>query len=468
MSSTPSNSRRGYISALVLILLIAFGTVIVSNISSLATDSLARLEWDRMRQVAAEAEGLEVIVKEAVLAQLETALSSSAKTFEQDLNDRLTALYGSSEVSYSVMMESLPTLPTHVFFPAASPAAADQASSMGFGSTSLRNILALGPATDLGTVQVDFSRSLSDRIGTMTRTVRVAARIYSVPLTNFDGVAYARPSDSGTTTIRAPLASTAMLLHQDLTAFEASGGRLWLVSSLDPRVDTTAIGHLRDPSGNLPYYYRNHVSVSWNLAKYLWRQDYLNTLHSAAGVSGTVDFGRPDPELTGVTFDLEENRLEIALSEVDVPIVQVIDAGGARTVRLVDGGGNRTTPIYLVLDNRSVWHPPLARTRLELDLRGARPVIIVGFGVEVDHANDADSVLFGSLLLDPNSTVNYSGSGGSLQILGSFFWDGTQDVFGSSQNFRLAGSREERIAAKMALAPIAPRVVVVGTTHRVL
>ena len=324
-----------------------------------------------------------------------------------------------------------------------------------------------GPVTDLGRLTYTFARASTQAPGE-DATYTVNADLFSVPLTNVDVVAYGLPS-SGLIPAQAPALPPGTV---------GSGVSALVVTSNDPGNDPTAFPDLFAPSGpeQLPYQYRNAASFAWNAYEYLWNIAYQDALLNAGktqadpgnqAVSGTdptpptgalYDFSVPafdaanpgnypcNPTIAGLS--LSGSTLTVDCSAVRSQVIAIVDAEGVGTVN-ISGSASSGTPFVLLIRNTAGAQ---GRTQVNFSGSNSRPVIFY-----LENANvvfTGSPQIEGALFLDPTTSA-----------AGAVTWFGHLSFYGPASPLgTLALALNDDPAVKAALAPLAPRVLLVSTS----
>ncbi|HVW21061.1 MAG TPA: hypothetical protein VHC86_07575 [Opitutaceae bacterium] len=465
--------RRGMASVAVLLFAMVAVLVIMANFKLNYAVSMSGDAFDSFNSQTVEKNGIAQIVKESLLAVGETAPAASPNTVQTEIQDRLGSMTFPAGVSVS--LSSADTPPSNGFFPFAAPAAASEPAYFssaprglaGMGGL-LTSLAMQGPVADLGRYNYLFGRA-SARAPGESWTYAVAADLFSVPLTNVDVVAYGLPS-SGTVPSQAPAVPPGTF---------GSGVSTLVVTSNNPANDPTAYPDLYAPQGGtevLPYQFRNAASFSWNAYEYLWNHTYQDGLLAAAQAEadpgnqpasgadptpphGAVyDFSVPafdpgnpgsypcNPTISGVT--VSGNSLTIDCSQVQSQVIAIVDSEGAGHVT-IDGTTGTGNPFILLVRNTAGG---LGKTQVTFAGDNGRPAIYY-----LENSNVAfsgDPAVAGALFFDPTTVAS-----GTVSWTGHFSFYGNASPLGT-----LAISINDSLAVKEALAPLAPRVLLVSTT----
>jgi hypothetical protein len=424
------------------------------------------LAFDSYHSQMVEMAGLQQVVQESILALRSTApINDTNTTINGEINARLSAMSFGSGVSVTLAGASIP--PAHVFFPLGpAPAISNlpmfttttvQPCIAGTGNRMLR-FLTSGPASDLGTDPAgvapysysiySFSRK-ADNSTAENRTITVAARLFSVPVTNIDCIAYGLPSSGSV-----PPSDPAMP-----NGFFANGISRLVTTLNDPGKDQTFYPDLFDPNnaGSLGYQWQNNVLFSWDAYEYIWSNAYQNALLNAAGPAGTYDFQAPvNPPINGVTYD--DSSVYIDLSSVTT---NTLASGAPAPLAVVDAEGGNNVEIYGSAAGNSLNASPLL---LYLRNTGPQPTLVTFFGDNnrpiILICRQCKLMFFGNpqfqgaIILDPNSTAT-----GSATLYGHLSFYYAANPF-PGWNLTLNDSP----GVKTALAPLAPRALLISTS----
>ncbi|HEX3729597.1 MAG TPA: hypothetical protein VHV47_07315 [Opitutaceae bacterium] len=475
--SSPSRfrpaDRRGMASVAVLLFAMVAVFIIMANFKLNYAVSMSGDAFDTFNSQTVEKNGVAQIVKESLLAVGETAPAESGNSVQTEIQNRLGGMTFPAGVSLSLSSADNP--PSNAFFPFATPAAASgpayfSSAPRGVaGMGSLFTSLAMqGPVADLGRCNYVFGRA-SSRASGENWTYTIAADLFSVPLTNVDVVAYGLPSSGAVPTL-APTVPPGTF---------GSGVSTLVVTSNNPANDPTAYPDLYAPQAGtetLPYQFRNAASFAWNAYEYLWNRTYQDGLIAAAQaeadpgnqpVSGAdptpphgavYDFSLPafdpansgsypcNPTIAGVSAS--GNTLTIDCSQVQSQVLAIVDSAGVGRVA-VNGTAVAGNPFILLVRNTA---GALGQTRVTFAGDNSRPAIYYLENSNVGFSGDP--AIEGALFFDP-STVG----SGAVSWTGHFSFYGNANPLGT-----LAISINDSLAVKEALAPLAPRVLLVSTT----
>ena len=400
--------------------------------------------FDSFRSQLVEKNGLAQIVKESVLAIRETAVTNSMNSLQTEINNRLGSMTFASGISVT-LNTPVASVPSHTFYPAGTAPLASNASYFstsprgvsGMGNL-LTSLVMLGPVADLGRVTVTFNRTVSGSAAE-TRTYTVNADLWSMPLTNVDMVAYGLPA-SGQTPSAAPTLASGF--------FSAGVSRL-VCTSNNPSNDATAYPDLYVPNTpeQLPYQYRNAVSFSWNAYEYVWSSNYQNSLLTAAGSSNTFDFSSgSNPTIPGVSYS--GGTLTITLASITSQTLAVVDSLGGGNV-VINGSATSGSAFVLLLRNTAGG---VGKTNVSFSGNNSRPVLIFAENCAVSFSGSPQ--FQGGLLLDPNCTIT-----------GTVTWFGHFSFYANASPFPIFNlTLSDNAGVKAALAPLAPRILLVSST----
>jgi hypothetical protein len=455
----PKNGQRGMVGMAVLLLAIVVLMIFSMQFYVSWANFQSSLAFDSYRSQVAELTGLQQVVQESILAMRSTAPANSANAIATEINNRLSAMRFPSGVSVALTGSSAP--PAHVFYPfgAAHPASilplfsasTVQPGIAGTGNRLLRFLMP-GPAADLGADPAGvapytystytFSRTVSNATAD-NRTITVTARLFSVPVTNIDCVAYGLPS-SGTVAQSSPAMPSGFF----------SNGISRLVATLnDPTKDTTFYPDTFDPNNasTLSYQWENSVLFSWDAYEYIWGTAYQDAVLNAAGPAGTYDFdAQVNPPITGVTGS--GNSVTVALGSVTATTLAVVDASGSgRSIQILGspvGNVLNAQPLLLYLKNTGT-----VATSVTISGNNNRPIILLSRQCALTFTGNLQ--FQGAIILDRNSTATGGGT-----IFGHLSFYCAASPFPAWNNLTLVDSA----GVKAALAPLAPRVLLVSTT----
>jgi hypothetical protein len=465
--------NRGMASIAVFLFAMVAVFILMANFKLNYAVSMSGDAFDTFNSQTVEKDGIAQIVKESILAIGETAPIVSSNPIQTEIQNRLASMTFPAGVS--VALASADTLPANPFFPFATPVAAVQpayfsSSPRGVaGMGSLFTSLAIqGAAADLGRYTYTFTRSSTLAPGE-NWTYTVNADLFSVPLTNIDVVAYGLPA-SGSIPSQAPSVPVGTF---------GSGVSTLVVTSNNPANDPTAYPDLYAPQAGtevLPYQYRNEASFAWNAYEYIWNRTYqdglLNTAESepdpgnqaSSGSDPTppkgalYDFSLPafdpanpgnypcNPTIAGVTSS--GNSLTIDCSQVQSQVIAIVDSEGIGSVT-IDGSAGGGNPFILLIRNTAGG---LGQTQVSFAGDNSRPAIFYLENSNVGFSGDPQ--VQGALFFDPTTVAS-----------GAVTWYGHFSFYGSASPLdTFPISVNDSPTVKDALAPLAPRVLLVSTT----
>lgn len=474
MKPAPTSFRdqRGMASMAVLVFAMVAVFILVANFQLNFAVSMSGDAFDTFNSQLVEKNGVAQIVKESILAIDETATTDSTNPIQTEIGNRLGSMNFAPGVSLT--LDSAATPPANVFFPFG---AAPDTEQPAYFSTAPRGIAGMGncftslaiqgPATDLGTYTYTFSRS-STNAPNESWTYVVDADIFSVPLTNVDVVAYGLPA-SGVIPAQAPTVPPGTF---------GTGVSTLVVTSNNPANDPTAYPDLYAPSGVevLPYQYRDAVSFSWNAYEYLWGRTYQDALidvakaeadpgnQTASGADPTpptgavYDFSLPafnpqnpgyypcNPTIAGVTSN--GNAITVDCAAVQSQVLEIVDSEGIGSVT-IQGSAATGSPFILVVRNTAGSQ---GQTQVSFSGGNARPAI---FYLENSTVAFDGSQFAGALFFDPTTVGS-----GAESWYGHFSFYGPADPLASGLSIAV----NDDATVKAALAPLAPRVLLVSTT----
>jgi hypothetical protein len=470
-TSFPGNPERGMIGFAVLLL--AGVVIMVFTMSFFVSwaDYQSSLAFDSYHSQLVEMAGLQQVVQESILALRSTEPAynpiSVNNSIDTEINTRLSAM--SFTPGVSVAMTAFSTPPAHVFYPFCLPGQAPVASDLrsllsslkppgiaGTGNHTLR-FLTSGPTADLGTASYTFARTVSNSPAE-NRTITTTARLFSVPVTNIDCIAYGLPI-TGSVPSAAPWMPNGFFVNSSSANVISR-----LVTTLnDPSKDATFYSDLFDPNNasSLGYQWQNSVLFSWDAYEFIWGNIYQNELLNTANAAGTLfDFDAPvNPTITGVTsFGDPAISVTIDLSLVPAitgPLV-IVDSlgknasGNPRNIQILgspEGNSLNASPLLLYLKNTGS-----GPTNVSLSGDNNRPIILLSRQCVLTFFGNPQ--FQGAIILDPNSKAS-----GSATLFGhlSFYYAANPlpawDLILS-----------DLPSVKAALAPLAPRVLLVSVS----
>ena len=446
-------SNRGMASFAVLLFAIVSVMILMANFKLNYAVSATSDAYDAFSSQVVEKNGLSQAVKESILAIGETAIANSGSTLQQEIQNRLSSMSFGSNVTVSIDTAlPVPSVPANAFYPFGTPPGSSQPSYFsasactrpvaGMGGL-FTSLCMLGPSADLGRLTVTFDRTNSASPED-ARTYVVNADLFSVPLTNVDVIAYGLP-------ITGSIPSAAPAVPP---GFFGDGVSCLVTTSNNPANDSTAYPDLFASSGGerLPYQYRNAVSFSWNAYEYLWSPTYQNALLGAALIAPNAIYNFStsfDPSnlqpFPGITVSPTGASVTVDCSAVTGSIVALVDPNGTGSVTIT-GSPAPGSPFILLVRNTSGVRTPVTFTG-----SNSRPAIFYLENSSVQFSGAPQ--IEGALFLDPTTTAS-----GNVTWFGHFSFYGPASPLGT-----LGITMADTPAVKSALAPLAPRVLLVST-----
>jgi hypothetical protein len=449
----PLGSQRGMASFAVLLFAMVSVMILVANFKLNYAVSATSDAYDTFSSQVVEKNGIAQTVKESILAIGETAIANSHNSLQQEIQNRLSSMTLSSGVTIAIDPGSpVPGVPANSFFPFGAP---PNSSQPGYFSASaftrpvagmgglFTSLCMLGPVADMGRLTVTFDRTSSTSPAD-NRTYVVNADLFTVPLTNVDVIAYGLPI-TGTIPSSAPAVPPGFF-GPDVSCL--------VTSSNNPANDPTAYPDLFASSSaeKLPYQYRNAVSFSWNAYEYLWSPAYQDALLSTAltapnaiyNFSTSFDPSNLQP-FPGITVAPSGNSITVDCSAVNASIVAIVDPNGTGSVSIT-GSPASGLPFILLVRNTSGVRTPVTFTG-----SNNRPVIYYFENANVQFSGAPQ--IEGALFLDPTTIAS-----GNVTWFGHFSFYGPASPLGS-----LGITVADSAAVKSAIAPLAPRVLLVST-----
>jgi hypothetical protein len=398
-------STRGDIGVFVAVMMVALLFTLAAMFQLSLAAFTTGAAWDVRRQRTVELHSVQVAVKEAVLAKIETAPVQSLNSLVTELTNRVSSVADAGVTITGSLANNAIVLPSNPQWPTATPIAAavpdfTTTALSGIGRN-LQGILSAGDIADLGTRTFSFTETSTSNLGE-TPTYQVSVRLFSVPLSNFTWIAYGQPDLTGGVVTNPPTPPS----------FPATGPALGN-SYTSPLVHAYAVGQsgtfatmFSGTGTDLPYFYRDLVGLTWNAFEYWTSLTYQDSLLTAAGVAQTFDFGAPGVLPSGVTWDGTRATLDIRATTSSV--IVFVDATGGGIVRLI-GGATTATPV--VVGIRNFTSTP---TTIEIATNNARTVLLYApnSAIRPLAANlnwRGEVLLFGnSSVAAPGMTVNGS------------------------------------------------------------
>ncbi|MGE9297084.1 MAG: hypothetical protein ACQKBV_12425 [Puniceicoccales bacterium] len=427
------------------LLLFSIAALLISGLSlqRLASHS-ATVAFGGQQQARMEADSLGRLVREAILALAETAPTNEPGSLETAIETRLNAwLINASGVTLSPI-GTYPDLPAHNFYPAAaSPGVTRDMTAVMANDIGLASLID-GPYTPLGTVAMEFVRSNGNALE--DRTYRIIASLFSVPLTNYDLIAYGLPA-----TISPPPAPP--VEAAGVVANLPVDGHALILTENDPAADSTASPDFFSGAAILPSAYRSRVSLAWNAWEWVWSDAYLQTLLSAASVTWNLDQTKDEnAAVNGFDFDDDTGVLTVDLSAVSGRSLVVVAPSGGGEIIL--HGGNGGPGVVAVLNPG----PPSAKTTVRLE--GGDPSPRLRLLTNSALSTDQGAEINGALWLGPACSAS-----GSLRVDGSFAFH----ALSAAQVFPALDLTLNPASASTGdtLAAVSPRALLVGVRGEV-
>jgi len=447
--SLPPAPERGTASFAMLLFAMVSVMILVANFKLNYAVSATSDAYDTFSSQMVEKNGVAQAVKESILAIRETAIANSGNSLQQEIQNRLSSMAFGSDITVAIDPGvPVPGVPANPFFPFSAPPDSSQPdyfapsayarSVAGMGGL-FTSLCILGPAADLGRLTVAFNRTSASSPDD-DRTYVVSADLFSVPLTNVDVVAYGLPV-SGAIPAAAPAVPP---------GFFGPGVSCLVTTSNNPSNDSTAYPDLFASSvaEKLPYQYRNAVSFSWNAYEYLWSPAYQDALLGAASASSAIyNFSSPpDPSqpIPGVTPS--GNTVTVDCGAVTGSILAIVDPNGTGSVTITGSGSSGPAFVLLVRNTSGV------RTPVTFTGNNNRPAIFYLENADVQFSGAPQ--IQGALFLDPTTVAT-----------GNVTWFGHFSFYGPASPLAGLGiTLADNAGVKEALAPLAPRVLLVSTT----
>lgn len=407
--------------ALVLALVVMMG-LIYTYALTVFVRATASESYDMARQRIMDGSLVRKAVSEAYAARLESVPTPSAGTIPALVDARLTAIEGGGDASFSMGAYSAPSTPR--YWPYGSPPANSTARS---GTVDDAWIFDAGPYGRVQTISATVSRT--DPVDASVSTISVSGGAYSVPITNFNIVAYGLPQSGNT-----PESLGSRIRNYPGSGFWTSGGKV-LAPSQVSAADSTAFSHLSGGlGGTYGYYYRHHVSLAWNLYETIFGASgtLMGDLHSRASSRGTLfDIAAP-ADFSGALWNAGLGHVEVDLDAVTEDVIFIKGTGRA----ILSAATNASaSPLTVVIGNGVTAY-------FTGDI--TRPVVLYVLNADVFFGNND---ICGALLLSPHAAVD-----GSPTIRGHLSY--------YALNLYGAGfAPDVRVSAtyRNAVAPVAPR-----------
>lgn len=355
-----SHRRRGAIAIYVTILLISTLVILAASLRLTLGAATAEAGWDVRRQRVIAGRSLAQAVKEAVLATAELAPATAANPLGTELDRRVAALVnaGPGVTLTGDPANAAVALPANPQWPGDTPVAAGAptvAMLTGAGRN-LQALLGAGNVADLGTRTFAFNETDAS-LPTDATTYSVHLRFFSVPLTNFNWIAYGRPTSAGGISAVTPPAP----------AFTPAAGFAAPLATASGAQTGTFTSVLGGAAPALPYFYRDLVGLTWNAFEYWISGSYQSALLAAAQAN-IFDFANPGTGPGEVTWD--GTRATVNLETAHVPLLVFVDSLGGSTLRL-NGASEAGAPLCVAIRNFSA-----TPTTIEIAGNNARSVLL--------------------------------------------------------------------------------------------
>ncbi len=431
--------------------------------------------WDIRRQREIEAHAVAQIVKECSYKKFETSASTAKDSLSRLISDSLIAAWPNpSLVIKDTTQYGTITTPANPQFPHETPV---NTRPLDFKSPEGQNIgrnlqalLSAGPVADLGLNTFSFQKVSSPE----APLYEVNVRHFSVPLTNFNWIAYGDPKDKKGVTATRP----------NFPRVESTSGEIvtplchaYTVGNDDTTSDlypsTLASGNR---AASLPgAYYRELVSLTWNAFAYWTATDYQDQAYDYAEKNGwlykwqdkhnipnqlkgalTCPKGGQNPEhpRAGETWlDLGKNL---------PPLIVFEDTGNnieSNTLRLEDNSVTAPSEpvVIMIRNNPNNKH----KTIIKISEHIKRPVLLYAPYTMINPLSSLHT-LRGAVLFFPDSELGKQKLGEDivLHIKGSIFYPQTSG--NTSLNTSLV-KVENDDGVKEALAKVVPRALLLSS-----
>jgi len=396
-------SIQGHLAVVVLVFLVVTGLVLQAFVQWSLGDERIGYAVDQADQRRAEVSSLENVVKEALLLHYETGLTATPPAVSTLINEGLKMVTGGA-----VQSTSLPGMPgwSPATFQAPFASYRDGAStSLGGGFSAsvesaqpralrrLDNVRLphLPPILVRNGLSDTFAFNFSRASPTAT-SYRVTARLWQVPITDFEILAYVTPTDGTLPPIsRIPALGTNTLSEPAVRA----GLVLTGLSSGPGAVATDT----------LPASQREIVSLAGINWSYIWSSAFRYALISSLPPDDSVVYEarQVTRELPGgVAADWDNVVVTVAVSEFAGNGFYFLQSdSGLTTLALQQGSGAETSPLILYLDGGTA-----AGNRLQVQILGSltRPCILYLVNANVVSPGSALEIT-GALLFSPTATL---------------------------------------------------------------
>jgi hypothetical protein len=435
------NKQRGDIAVYTGISLIVLTMVLAAAIRLGMASFMLGTSWDILRQRQVESRAVSQATKEAILAVWETAATPSVNSLGTEISNHLTGVttgVTGVTVSSSTANNSV-VLPANPQWPAATPTAVATLSLTavsGLGRT-LQSLLAANPVSDLGTRTFSFSEANTNYPGE-TPTYQVTAHLFSVPITNFNWIAYGLPTTAGGVVTSVPTAPSTMGVSAQADGITAPiangyGGETGTFTEMFGGIGTA-----------LPaFYYRDLVSTCWNTFEYWTCLSFQNQLLSTAGTLNTFDFSNPASLPSGVTWDGTKATLDLGVTTAS--LIVFVDSVGGNTIQIT-GAAAVGTPVVVAVRNFSA-----VQTIVHIASNNSRTVLLYLPNTNLSPLV-ANLTIRAGVLLFPNSSASSTSLGVSGFVAYPQMWANPPALI-SYQDAQAVSD----------LSTVAPRVLLVAT-----
>ncbi len=439
--------RRGYITLLVFVILVLFGTIAGMHMLLCVGVGQTARAYDAYRQGLAEATRLERAVNESCLMLRGVNYASSTRTTAEEVAAQLAVLDAGGA---TITVDRVPaTLSAPVSFPDVT-AVPDP---LGVPGTALQSMASAELGQLLGARVAEYP--VQDFRFTSRRTVLdqtygygwlIQAQLVAVPMTRYAVVAYELPDEIGAMTAGAG----------------SSGPTSTAPIGLAPGNDPASLPVLQAAAGTMPYHFRRRAVLA-AAYQYLFSQRYLDRVAEYVGITHYHDLdaaANATAQLDGLARTGNGANFDLGLAGAgqyatirdtkDAVVVFTRQAG--KNVNLSDSVGNGSAaPMLVVLAG-----PPAPAAPLTVNFAGSiqRPVVLVGYNIQVTAAPNVR--LAGALFLDPLSSV--AGGTGPLSAGHLSYSRRTGGV--------PPGAVQVGGAVPLSAEALAPRVIYVATTQQ--
>lgn len=456
----PPQDRHGFSAVIILLFIVATCLVMVSYALAMRAMFLASETSDQIRQVSIDRRVAEQIVNEALLGKLELAPTKTSAGVDVVIDSLLAQKNAAGQGVSIARSSTAPALPLHRYYPDVARPTIQTASSPGY-------------ATVLTSVDFQAAALMADGVAEVTtagsplswtftragltaaenRVITVAARVWSIPISNWSFIAYGLPATFGGAGIprKSPTNTETVL------ASPSFNGRALLVTTLRPNPpysdgDPTAFGMLYSAPGpgqaeTLPRYYRPLVSAAWNAWEYIWGSAYQTELLNAAGSNVYDCDAFTQAVLPGVSAS--GSVVSVDAAQVTGGCLVIVDGLGGRTVNFSGGAG--AAPLVLVIKNST-------GTPTTLNISGTNTRTTLVYARDTAVVLQAGATFNGGVFLDPYSSISGSGT-----IQGVLAFHGVNSFPATGITVTSAPSP----AVKADLDSICPRMVLVTTSSTI-